>query len=412
MKKILLIIIDGMADRPVPELGGQTPLEAAKIPNLDKLTSRGICGLQNAMPEGVYPTSEEAHLAIFGYDPKEDLPGRGVLEALGLGVGIGKKDLALRVDFGTVDEGMRVIDPRAGNIKSVKSFCRHIGEQKIGNLNFQIYPGLAHRAVLVISGDAVSKEISHHSTVVTDTDPHKAKMHRGGHKVIMPKPLDQSVEAKITAEALWEYQLKTHKILDSYVENKVRKRTGHLPANFLLTRGAGFIKRVEPFYEKYQLNAACVAGAPLYKGIGKYLGMDVFPVKGATGGIDTDVSAKVETSLEKLKNGYDFVFMHLKGADVVAEETGDYEAKMRFFEKADKAFRPLVSFKDLVCVTGDHATPCVLSDHSDDPSPILMSGVKESDSVAEFNEAACQKGMLGHMKGSQIMPKLIKEAHS
>ena len=429
MKKILLIIIDGMADRPVPELGGQTPLEVARTPNLDKLAARGMCGLQNAIPGGVYPTSEEAHLAIFGYDWQKDLPGRGVLEALGLGINVGKKDLVLRVDFGTVDEGMKVIDPRAGNIKSVKHFCEAIGDQKIGTLLFKLYPGLAHRAVLSISGDAVSHEISHHSTIVSDTDPHKAKVHRAGNKVLKPEPLDASEEAKITAKALWEYQILTHEILDEYVENKVRKRTGHLPANFLLTRGAGFIKRVEPFHEKYHLNAACVAGAPLYKGIAKYLGMDVIDVKGATGGVDTDVFAKVEASLEKLNDGYDFVFMHLKGADVVAEERGDFHAKMGFFEKADKALGPLLKYKGIVCLTGDHATPCILSDHSDDPSPIMIvdgaakrsdlgaslrSDFKEgfSDSVKEFNEAACKKGILGHMKGSQIMPKLIKEAKS
>lgn len=425
-KKILLIIFDGLSDRPIPELSEKTPLQVARIPNLDRLAQKGICGVQNAISSGEYPTSEEAHLAIFGYNPKKDLPGRGVLEAIGLGIDLAKKDLVLRVDFGTVDEGLRVIDPRAGNIKSVKSFCDYIGEQKIGPFTFKIYSGLAHRGILIISGNPVSREINHHSTVVSDTDPHKAKVHRGGAKVLKPEPRDKSPEAKMTAEALWEYQLKTHKILEGYMENKVRKRQGLMPANFILTRGAGFVKIVEQFHEKYHLNAACVAGAPLYKGIGKYLGMDVVDVSGATGGVDTDISAKVGKSLKLLKSGYDFVFMHLKGADVVAEEEGSWEKKMDFFEKADKAFGPLNHFDGVLCVTGDHATPCILKDHSDDPVPIMIiggkkPGPKRSDlgtslrldiRKSGFNEVNCAKGELGHLKGSKIMPKLIKESHT
>jgi len=422
-KKVLLIIFDGLADQPIPKLKNQTPLQVANIPNLNKLARKGICGVQNAIPAGEYPTSEEAHLAIFGYDPKKDLPGRGVLEAIGLGIEIGKKELVLRVDFGTVDDGLRVIDPRAGNIKSVRTLCDHIGQQKIGPFTFKIYPGLAHRGILVISGDPVSKEIAHHSTVVSDTDPHKAKVHRGGSKVIKPEPRDSSSEAKMTAEALWEYQIKTHDMLERYIENKVRKRQGMMPANFVLTRGAGFIKKVDQFQEKYRLNAACIAGAPLYKGIGKYLGMDVVDIPGATGGIDTDISAKLNGSLRLLKSGYDFVFMHLKGADVVAEEEGSFRKKISFFEKADKAFSPLNHFDGVLCITGDHATPCILKDHSDDPVPIMIvsggSDKKRSDlkEVSRsdlggkgFNEIDCASGGLGHFKGAEIMPKLIKES--
>lgn len=400
-----------MADRPVKELGDRTPLEAAKTPNLDALAKKGALGMQNALAQGEYPTSEEAHLAIFGYDYKEDLPGRGVLEALGLDIPITKKDLVLRVDFGTVNESLRVLDPRAGNIKSVKSFCEQLPEKEINGLKFKVYSGLAHRGVLVISGAPVSREIKHHSTVVTDTDPHKSKVHMGGNKVLMPEPIDDSVEAKITAEALWEYLLWSHKILNNYVENKVRKREGKMPANFILTRGAGFIKPITPFDEKYHLKGLCVAGAPLYKGIGKYLGLDVAEVRGATGGIDTDVEEKVRVLLEGLSRGYDFGFLHLKGADVVAEEDGDWEAKKNFFEKADVAFGPLLNFDGVVAVTGDHSTPCVLKDHCTDPVPILITG-SVKDSVSSFGEREAAKGAIGHLTGPEIMPKLIEEAKS
>lgn len=410
MKKILLVIFDGLADLPIPELKGQTPLEAAKTPNLDKLAEKGVLGTQNAMAPGEYPTSEEAHFEILGYDHKKDLPGRGVLEALGIGAELEKGDLALRVNFATVDDSLSVIDPRAGNIKDNKSYTRQIAEERIGPFTFKLYSGLAHRAALVISGPPVSKEIYHHSTIVTDTDPHKAANHRGGTKVIRPQAINDTPEAKMTADALWDYQLLTHKKLDQYIENKVRKRQGLMPANFLLTRGAGFIKKVENFYEKFGLNAACVAGAPLYKGIARYFGMDVIEVPGATGGIDTDVNAKINESLNLLRSGYDFVFLHIKGADVVAEEDGDFKAKTKFYERADEAFSRLLDFEGILCVTGDHATPCILSDHSPDPVPIMVIGGK-SDETAEFNEKTAKEGSLGHLKGSEIMPKLMKEAH-
>lgn len=410
MKKIFFLIFDGLSDRPIEALGNRTPLEVAKIPNLNRIAKEGRVGVHNALPLGEYPTSEEAHFAIFGYDYKKDLPGRGVLEGLGQGVKIRKKDLVLRVDFGTVDEGLRVIDPRAGNIKSVVSFCEFLGEEKIGPFTFRIYPGLAHRGVLVISGDAVSKDVGHHSTAVTDTDPHKAKVHRGGNKVLVPKPVDDRVESRLTADALWEYQKLTHKKLNSYLENRVRKRSGLPPANFILTRGAGFIKPTESFFDKYSLNAVCVAGAPLYKGIAKYFGMDVAAVIGATGGVDTDVSAKFNEALERLESGYDFAFVHLKGADVVAEEEGSFEKKIAFLEKADKSFTLLDSFSGVVVITGDHSTPCILKDHSDDPVPFLIKG-DGKDSVTSFNERSGQVGSLGHLYGPEIMPRVLEAAN-
>ncbi|MDD3679053.1 MAG: 2,3-bisphosphoglycerate-independent phosphoglycerate mutase [Patescibacteria group bacterium] len=409
MKKILLIIFDGLADRPIKELGDKTPLDVAKTPNLDRLTFLGAIGTQNALSKKEYPTSEESHFEIFGYEHIGDMPGRGVLEALGLGVPVGRGELALRVNFATVDENLKVLDPRAGNIKDNRSFSELVKEEKINQFNFRLYPGLAHRAALVVSGGPVSSAINHHSTIVTDTDPHKAKNHLGGDRVIRPSAVDNKAESVLTAETLWKYQLLTHNKLNSFIENKVRKRQGLLPVNFLLTRGAGFKKEVDSFYEKYKLNAACVAGAPLYKGIAKYFGMDVVDVPGATGGVDTNIDAKVKKSTELLRSGYDFVFMHLKGADVVAEEDGDFEAKIKFFEKADKAFSDLTRFQGIICITGDHATPCILKDHSADEVPILIVGEK-SDQVQRFTEKESKNGSLGHIKGKEIMPKLINEA--
>ena len=412
MKKILLIIIDGLSDRPISELGNRTPLQVAKMPNFNKLAQKAALGTHNAMPVvEEYPTSDEAHFEILGYDFRTYLPGRGVLEALGLGLDLGRRELALRVNFGTVDDSLKVIDPRAGNIKDVHSLATAIGEKKIGDFTFRLYPGLLHRAVLTISGPAVSREIYHHSTIVSDTDPHKAKNHRGGNKVLKPGPIDSSPEAAMTAAALWQYQLETHKILDDQVENKVRRRQGLLPANFILTRGAGFIDEVPNFQKKYNLSAACVAGGHLYKGIGRYLGMDVFDIPGATADEHTNLDAKVKKTLALLRSGYDFVFMHVKAADVISEETGDFEAEISFFERLDKSFAPFLKFNGVLCITGDHSTPCILKDHSTDPVPIMIIG-GENDAIPKFNEVAVKKGSLGHLQGRDIMPKLLEEAKS
>jgi 2,3-bisphosphoglycerate-independent phosphoglycerate mutase len=410
LKKILLIILDGLADRPIKELGNKTPLQVAKMPNFNNLAQRAVLGTHYALPpEDDYPTSDEAHFEILGYDFRTYLPGRGVLEALGLGIDLGKRELALRVNFGTVDEDLMVLDPRAGNIKDVRSLVEAIKEERLGDFTFRLYPGLLHRAVLVMSGPAISREIHHHSTIVSDTDPHKAKNHRGGDKVLQPAPIDKSPEAARTADALWQYQLKTYGILDNNVENKVRRRQGLLPANFLLTRGAGFIDSVPPFTKKYSLSAACVAGGHLYKGIGRYLGMDTIDIPGATADEHTDIDAKLKKSLALLKSGYDFVFMHVKGPDLISEETGDWEKEIEFFERLDKSFAPLAKYTGVLCITGDHATPCTLKDHSNDPVPIMIIG-GEKDGIAKFDEETVREGSLGHLQGKEIMPRLIKEA--
>lgn len=410
MKKILLVILDGLSDRPVPELGDRTPLQIAKMPNFRALAQRAALGNHNALPNPEeYPASDDAHFEILGYDWRTYLPGRGVLEALGLGLDLGKKELALRVNFGAVNENLVVLDPRAGNIKDVRSLAQSIAEKRIGDFKFRLYPGLLHRAVLIMSGPAISKEIYHHSTIVSDTDPHKAKNHQGGNKVLRPEALDKTPEAAQTAEALWQYQLETFKLLDANMENKVRVRQGLLPANFLLTRGAGFIGDVPSFQKKYQLNAACVAGGHLYKGIGQYLGMDVIDIPGATADENTDIDAKVKKSLALLKSGYDFVFMHVKGTDVISEETGDWDEEIKFLEKVDKSFAPFLKFEGVLCITGDHTTPCVLKDHSTDPVPLMIVG-GERDGIAEFDEVSVRKGSLGHIYGKDIMPLLLKEA--
>lgn len=408
MQKILLVILDGLGDRPIKAFGGKTPLEAASTPNMDKMAANGVCGVMNAMPKDIYPTSEEAHLAILGYDCKKDHPGRGVLEALGIGVKLKPDELAFRIDFGTVDKDLKLIDARAGVIESVKDLCKAIGVVEVDGVKFKIYPSLQHRGVLVLSGSPVKNYLKVVKSAVSDTDPHKAGPHKLGVRVLHPKSFGGSKEGKTVARALERYQYLTHEILNDHKINKKRVKKGKLPANFILTRGGGHLKSITGFKEKFGKKSACIAGAPLYKGIGSYLDMKVVKVRGATGKLDTNIGAKVKATQKALKRN-DFVFLHIKGTDMAGEDFGDAKMKKDFIEKIDKNFGRILALKNvIVSVTGDHATPCELKDHSKDIVPVLISGGKGKDSVNKFGESECKKGSLGHIYGKDFMKIILK----
>lgn len=410
MQKTLLVILDGLGDRPIKAFDGHTPLEAADTPNMDKMAQNGVCGVMNSMPENLYPTSEEAHLALFGYDFKKDHPGRGPLEALGIGAKLKQDELAFRVDFGTVDEDLKLIDARAGVIESVKELCKAIGDVEIDGVKFRIYPSLLYRGVLVLSGNPVKNYLKKGKSAVSDTDPHKAGPHKLGVRVLHPKSFGDSKEGKTVARALERYQYLTHEILNEHKVNKKRVKRGKLPANFILTRGGGHLKKIEGFKEKYGYSAACIAGAPLYKGIGEYLGMKTIKVKGATGKLDTNIKAKVKATIKALKK-YNFVFLHIKGTDMAAEDYGDAKMKRDFIEKIDKELGKILSEKNvIVTVTGDHATLCETRDHSSDIVPVLIFGKDERDEVSKFGESVCKKGSLGHFYGKDFMKILLGRA--
>ncbi len=420
MQKILFVIFDGLGDRPIKKFNGQTPLEAAHTPTLDKLAGDGICGVMNAMPTSLYPTSEEAHLAIFGYDFVKDYPGRGVLQALGIGIKLKPDEMAFRIDFGTVDEHLKLTDPRAGVISSVKDLAKACNNIEVDGITFKIYPSLLYRGVLVLSGMPVKNYLRKvKNAAISDTDPHKSGPHKIGVRVLHPKPFGNTKEGKTVARALERYQYLTHEILNEHKINKKRVKRGLPPANFILARGEGRLKPVQSFKDKYGLRAACVAGAPLYKGIAGYLGMKVLNVRGATGTLNTNVGAKVKASIKALKKN-DFVFLHFKGTDMAAEELGDPELKKKFIEKADKAMKQLLDLKNvMIVVTGDHSTPCELKDHSTDPVPILINNqflISNSQSISngqntkfKFGESECGKGSLGHIYGKDVMRIILSQ---
>ncbi len=395
MKKILLIICDGLGDLPIATFGNKTPLEAASTPNLDALCRESVCGTMNSIAPPKIPESDTAHLSIFGYELEKYYCGRGPFESAGIGLKLKEGDVALRANFGTVDKDFVITDRRAGRIENVVSFCKAIDGIKIDSVTFIVKPSTAYRAALVLHGKELSANIS-------DADPHES-----GQKVLEVKPLDNSTEAKKTAEVLNAFLKKSHKILQKHTLNKKRKAQGLPLANYLLCRGAGFVRKIPNFEERYGLKAACIAGAALYKGVASMIGMQILKVNGATGIINTDVRAKFVAAKKALKK-FDFVFVHVKPTDSLGED-GNCKGKKEFIEKIDAAAKELLGIKNtVIAITADHSTPCEQKKHSADPVPLMVFGTGNNDGLQKFGESECKKGSLGHLLGNDLMPKLIE----
>ncbi|MFH1224465.1 MAG: 2,3-bisphosphoglycerate-independent phosphoglycerate mutase [Candidatus Diapherotrites archaeon] len=393
--KVVLLIMDGLGDRPVPAFFGKTPLEAARTPNLDALARSGATGTMLSV-SGIYPASDVSHLSIFGYALDKYYTGRGVFECAGIGMKMRKGDVALRANFGTVDENNKIADRRAGRIDSVSPFVRALNGMKVRGVKFILKASVGHRAGLVMRGKGLSYRVS-------DADPHKA-----GVEVHGARALDGSKEARFTAEVLNEFLELAHRKLSAHLLNKKRVKQGLPPANYLLVRGASVAQELPSFRKRYGLKACCIAGGGLYKGIAKVLGMDILHVKGATGKTGSNLEAKIGAAKKALRNR-DFVFVHFKGADLMGED-GNCEGKKEYIEKADRAIAGLLGLKGtLVVVTADHSTPCLLKDHSSDPVPVLFHGAGiEHGGTPEFSERACANGELGHISGMELMPKIMQ----
>ncbi|MBU4480879.1 2,3-bisphosphoglycerate-independent phosphoglycerate mutase [Patescibacteria group bacterium] len=405
--KILLIIIDGLGDAAVSELGNKTPLEAAKTPNLDFFAKNGICGLVEPFKFDWQeePESDTCHLALFGYDPKKHYLGRGVYEAVGIGMKMKEGDVAFRVNFATVDKNLKIIDRRAGRISGTEKLVKALQGLEIDEVKFFIKKSYGHRAGLILR--CLTPAVKHLSSKVSDGDSHK-----DGVRVKQILPLDSSPEAKFTARVLNKFLEKAHHLLKNHSLNKKREKQGLLPANYLLLRGAGQFKKIPRFKEKYNLKAGCIAGGGLYKGIAKILGMNLIRTKGATGLPDTNLKGKFLTAKRALKE-YDFVFLHIKAADSLAED-GNFLGKKDFIERLDRDLKPLLNLKNtLIVVTGDHSTCSNLKKHCSEPIPILIAGPGiKADGVKKFSEKNCQKGTLGRLEQLDLMPRILEFAEN
>jgi 2,3-bisphosphoglycerate-independent phosphoglycerate mutase len=396
--KGIIMIIDGMADRPIEELGNKTPLEAAVTPNMDNMAQNGICGIMDPIKPGIRAGSDTSHISILGYDPYEVYTGRGPFEAAGVGLDVLPGDIAFRCNFSTSDESGILTDRRAGRIREgTGELAQKINGMDLeGDVEVIFKESTGHRAVLVLRGEGLSDKVS-------DADP----KHEGKHpkKVIA---LDNSKEAIKTAHILNKVVEKSYYLLKNHPINLKRIESGKNPANIIIPRGAGAVPKLEPFDTKYGLNPVCIAETGLIKGIAKIAGMKLVDIEGATGGTDTNLENIKNGIIETASNDYDFMLINVDGADEAGHDGEMYE-KVKFIEKVDEVIGELMKIEDIYFIlTADHSTPISIMDHTGDPVPIVITGPEvRVDDVKNFNEKSTAKGGLCRIRGNNIMDILM-----
>ncbi len=398
-KRMVLVVCDGLSDRPVKEFGMKTPLQAARTPAMDALARHGISGMMDVIGHGIIPGSDTAHLALFGYDPFKVYTGRGPIEAAGAGLELRREDVAFRCNFATVNDSFKIVDRRAGRIKEgTDRLAKALSGVRIEDVEIIFKEGTEHRGVLVLRGKGLDHRVS-------DVDPHD--------DVRILDATDLAPEAAKTARVLNEFVRKSKEILSSHPVNQERLRKGLPPANIVLPRGAGSISSLEPMPERYGVSCAAVAGVTLIKGICRLVGMHVADVPGATGGLDTDYKAKAEAALDLLGR-HDFVFVNVKAGDIASHD-GDFRMKVQVAENIDMMLG--IMLKSLpedvvVAITCDHSTPISVRDHSADPVPVTISGGDARvDRVREFDEVSVSTGALGRIRGMDLMPIMLGMAN-
>ena len=391
--KYIILVGDGMADRPVKELGGKTPLEAAKTENMDYLARNGMCGMVNFVPPSLQPASDVANLSLFGYDPMRFYTGRAPFEAASMGIELGEDDIAFRCNLVTLTSGMmdsyssgHITTPEAR--KLIKELDAELSNDKI-----KFYPGVSYRHLCVIKNAARKAKC---------TAPHD----------ISGKPVKDYLPAGEGSEILKELMLKSVPILERSLVNKKRIKAGQKPANSIWLWGQG-TKPVMPTYEeKYYLTGSVITAVDLIKGIGVYAGLDVINVPGATGYLDTNYKGKAEYALQSLR-AKDFVFVHVESPDECGHN-GDIKGKIQAIEDFDDLvvgtiLKGMKRFKEWrMLVTADHLTPLEIKTHARGmvPFAICGTGIKPN-GAKSFSEKTIEKCNIEIEKGYTLISKLI-----
>jgi 2,3-bisphosphoglycerate-independent phosphoglycerate mutase len=395
----VFVVLDGLGDRPLKELGGKTPLDAAKTPTFDRLATEGQNALMNVIGPGLTPGSDTAHLALFGYDPLADYPGRGPLEAFGAGLATKPGDVAFRSNFATVDSDMVVLDRRAGRTFTPEEKAElqaAIDGIEIDGVKVRFLATVEHRGALILEGEGLYAEIS-------DVDPHET-----GKKILTVHALRP--EAEKTAKIVNKLMRVAHERMKVLNLNKEREKKGVPLANAILLRGPGRHSDVPPLPERYGIKAAVIAGGALYIGTAKYVGMEHITVEGQTGTIDTNFDNIAEKTIETIEADYNYVFVHIKAPDNASHD-GNAKEKILAIEKSDAMVSKIIDKagdKIVIAITGDHSTPVSTGEHSCDPVPIVFwSNFIRPDGVKRFSEDEAAKGALHTIRGVDVMPILL-----
>lgn len=371
--KIIMAVVDGIGGLPYPGIG-RTALEEANTPNLDNLAAVSSCGLVEPVALGITPGSGPSHLALFGYDPLEHEIGRGVLEALGVGLELGPSDVAARGNFCTVDDSGVITDRRAGRIPTEENerLIESLRSVGVEGVEVILEPGKSHRFVAVFRGNGLSGELE-------DTDP----QHAG------ERPKDvvaRTPEASYTAGLVNQWIAKVKEALSS-----------EHPANMVLLRGFAGLPKITGMTQAFKLTPAAIAGYPMYRGLARLVGMEILE----TG---PDIKDEIETLKEHFDN-YDFFYVHVKDTDSSGED-GDFLRKVRVIEEFDSHIPSILDLEpNVLIVTGDHSTPAKMKGHSWHPVPFLIySQWVRPQGVRGFGESMCAKGNLGVFPSLGALP--------
>lgn len=394
--KYLILLGDGMADYRYPELGGVTPLQYARVPNMDWLASQGIIGLVQTVPEGLPPGSDVANLSVMGYDPLINYTGRAPLEAIGMGVSLNDHDVAFRCNLVTLSEeenyeDKTMVDYSAGEIESdlaavlIKDLEVHLQRR-----NMKFYPGVSYRHLMVWNGGPVGTSL---------TPPHD----------ITGKVIHSHLPKGEGSADLLAVMKESHKFLKSHQSNVFMSR----PANSLWFWGQGKSLSLDSFLEKFNLSGTVISAVNLIKGLGKCAGLNTIDVKGATGNINTNFTGKTLAALEAFRDGVDLVYMHIEAPDEAGHQ-GNMDIKVRAIEEIDsKVLGPLLSsmrefgeFK--IMLLPDHATPVSEKTHTADPVPFVIYDSRTPQNThTTYSEEVAAKGMFVE-RGHQLVEIFIK----
>lgn len=400
--KYAILVGDGMSDYPVPELDNKTPLEVAKIPNINDIVKSGTIGLVKTVPSGMKPASDVANLAIMGYDPKTYYTGRGPLEAANIGVELAEGEVAFRCNLITANNDV-LADYSAGHIPDKESGTLiSFLDEKLGSDRVKFYHGKSYRHLVVIK--TRSKEEMRELMKASCVPPHDIS--GGSISSNMPKGRG--------TEELVRLMKESRPLLEKHEINRVRIDLKENPGNMIWLWGQGANPNMPTFKGMFGLDGSVISAVDLVNGIGKLVGLDVVKVPGATGYYDTNYQGKGEYAVKALKDK-DFVFVHVEAPDE-AGHNGEVREKIKAIENFDRhvvgtVWNFLKDAEDYrIMVLSDHATPVTIKTHVSDPAPFAMAGngvIHNGFSV--FNEANAKAAKVLFKAGAQLTESFIKK---
>ena len=386
--KYLLILADGAADEPLAELGGKTPLEVAKKPNMDTIARKGRCGMLKTVDESMTPGSDVANMSILGYDPEKYYTGRGALEALSMGVPFGGDDMAYRCNLVTIENG-KMKDFAAGHISSEEGAELFKAlQEKVSGVTF--YPGVSYRNVMMFPGGKGAETYPPHDIVDEVVDNY------------MPKGPD--------ADTLMKLMVRAADVFEKHPVNLARIAAGKNPATTIWPWSAGKKPAMPQFCEMFGKQGAMISAVDLLFGIAACCGMKIVKVPGATGYLDTDYMGKAKAAVDALQGDADFVYMHVEATDE-AGHLGSIEEKIKAIERLDEAVGYILeNFDGCVMLMPDHPTPIAKKTHTHEAVPFAVMGKDEADEVTVYTEKDVREnGAYGLMKAVDLLPMVFGE---